>query len=393
MGSLAAWFVSQAKRAILFSETLNAGFGDGLHSSSEPSVCRLQSRRSIYQISSIKMTALSNLSSYLPSLSPFWRNAFLAIGIIHSLEFSSRIFNFFYLYARSSTINRYIQPQSYALVTGATGGIGKGFVLALLKRGCNVIIHGRNEERLAALQAEFQKQFPDRKILTVAASALDPRTAVPKIEQFIKERQLCVTILVNNVGGLGSLKAPNYSSLEDIAPDDIDETVTLNALFPVHLTSTLIPLLGKKEPDSQKSQPEALPSLIMNLGSYAGQTGIPLISCYAGCKGFNLAMSNALSWELPIKHKDIEAMGILVGSVASQGNDEDPPSRNNPTSEDFAEASLNRVGCGRRIVYGYFWHALQTSIFELFSEKKRGEMMRKIMVARKIKVEERSKEE
>lgn len=336
----------------------------------------------------LKMPALAHISSYLPSLSPFWRNTFIAIGIIHTFEFSSRVIGFFSLFARRGTINRYIHPSTYALVTGATGGIGKGYVLALLRRGCNVIIHGRNEEKLATLAADFQKQFPDQRILTISASAKDPRNAVPKIEQFVRERGLCITILINNVGGLAMFDFPTYRTLDEITPDEIDETMALNARFPVHLTSAMIPLLGKMQSESK-----ALPSLIMNISSYVGYTGLPLVSVYAASKGANLSMSAALNWEMPIKDRDIEVLGILVGSVHTQGNDEEPASLVNPTGDDFAEASLFRVGCGRRIVWGWFWHALQTSFFELFSEKRRGELIRTTMVGRKKNLEGRNKDE
>ena len=42
--------------------------------------------------------------------------------------------------------------MSYALITGATGGLGKAFAIALAKRGDNLILTGRSEEKLQSKQ-------------------------------------------------------------------------------------------------------------------------------------------------------------------------------------------------------------------------------------------------
>ena len=53
-----------------------------------------------------------------------------------------------------------MEEKEYALVTGATGGLGKAFVYVLAQRGKNLLLTGRSEEKLAKLQAELQEKYP-----------------------------------------------------------------------------------------------------------------------------------------------------------------------------------------------------------------------------------------
>ena len=52
------------------------------------------------------------------------------------------------------------KERTYALVTGATGGLGKAFVFALAKRGTPLALTGRRLEKLQALKEELFKAYP-----------------------------------------------------------------------------------------------------------------------------------------------------------------------------------------------------------------------------------------
>ena len=54
-----------------------------------------------------------------------------------------------------------MDEKKYALITGATGGLGKAFVEALAERGYALLLTGRSEEKLLALQTETKEKFPD----------------------------------------------------------------------------------------------------------------------------------------------------------------------------------------------------------------------------------------
>jgi 17beta-estradiol 17-dehydrogenase / very-long-chain 3-oxoacyl-CoA reductase len=134
-------------------------------------------------------------------------NAVLGLGAITATSLSLRIARFVHLYfIHKSTIGRYLHPKenAYALVTGSSDGIGLSTSRKLLECGFNVVLHGRNPEKLEKLRTQLSQDFPDRKVLAVAAPANDAVPAVAKIVSFVEKLQQSggrLTVLVNNVGG------------------------------------------------------------------------------------------------------------------------------------------------------------------------------------------------
>jgi hypothetical protein len=92
--------------------------------------------------------------------------AFLFLARVVPYAFSA--FRFYFLYSNNSSrykIGASPGPQqSWALVTGASDGIGKGFAQELCSRGFNVIIHGRNEKKLLGVKKELESQWKDVQI-------------------------------------------------------------------------------------------------------------------------------------------------------------------------------------------------------------------------------------
>ncbi len=150
---------------------------------------------------------------------------------------------------------------------------------------------------------------------------------------------LPISILVNNVGG-GEPK-----SFEQSSSEDIDKTITLNALFPTHLTRDLLPHLLR-------------PALILNVSSYVSVFPPPYLATYAGAKAFVTAFSISLSREI----ESVEAISLITGSVHSAGNPK-PVSFMRPDSARYAKCILAAVGCGKLTVLPYWPHALQAYMF------------------------------
>jgi hypothetical protein len=134
-------------------------------------------------------------------------NSILALGVVAATSLTFRIVGFVRMYfIHESTISRYLHPKenAYALVTGSSDGIGLSTTRKLLQRGFNVILHGRNPEKLARIQNQLSQDFPGRTILTVVAPADDAIPAVAKIASTVEKLQKSggkLTVLVNNIGG------------------------------------------------------------------------------------------------------------------------------------------------------------------------------------------------
>lgn len=84
----------------------------------------------------------------------------------------------------------------YALITGASSGIGKATALAFAKHGLNLVLLGRSQERLEAVAQEANQTGVTVKTLTLDLSAVEEVRS--KIESAIQG--LAVDILVNNAG-------------------------------------------------------------------------------------------------------------------------------------------------------------------------------------------------
>ena len=86
--------------------------------------------------------------------------------------------------------------KTYALITGATGGLGKAFAFLLAKRGDALFLTGRSEEKLAALKAELTSAF-EVDVQTFAAD-LTSETDRAALMQSVGEKRL--HLLVNAAG-------------------------------------------------------------------------------------------------------------------------------------------------------------------------------------------------
>jgi 17beta-estradiol 17-dehydrogenase / very-long-chain 3-oxoacyl-CoA reductase len=253
------------------------------------------------------------------------------IGAATVSALAVRLALFFQPYLKSSKLDRYLTAKdSWALVTGATDGLGLAFAQELAHRGFNVIIHGRNPSKLSTTKSQLENQYPDRSFQTLVldastASANDiQEVALPKI-----------AILINNVGGgpPGRL----YLRFHDRSIQDISHMLSLNAAFTAMLTRRVFGDLR----NTQK------PGLILNVGSVVASLPCAYMEPYSGTKAFVESFSEALHAEMVEEGYDhIEIMCLKVASVATKSS-QTPPSYTAPTPRAMAKAGLDRVGCGR----------------------------------------------
>jgi 17beta-estradiol 17-dehydrogenase / very-long-chain 3-oxoacyl-CoA reductase len=251
---------------------------------------------------------------------------------------------YIYVYTRPSSIGRYRRQKAWALVTGATEGIGKALARELASRGFNVVIHGRNPKKLEALTSELSKDFPALKFQFVVADVtlMGPESK-KQIEQIVKDLEdVNLTVLVNNVGGPPSSMVPRYKPLDQTTTSENDDMLAMNVGFPTQLTTALLPSLIKHQP-----------SLIMTLGSMADY-GNPWISMYSGSKAFLMSWCRALAREMQLEGRDIEVLGILTGEVTDCAHNKRPATLIMPDARTYARAVIDKVGCGKMVVNGYW---------------------------------------
>jgi len=291
------------------------------------------------------------------------------------------LFNFIYRSLRSSSLEECLHGEdTWALVTGGSDGIGRGFVEELLARGFNVFVHGRTEAKLLALQEELAAQFPARKIehLCFDAGSADVEGTIAAMVAQIGDRR--ITVLVNNVG-----YQSHWTPFVLQAPSEAQTIIRVQSDCPTLLTHALLPALGR-----------SAPAAIVNVGGLTSEYPALLLAVHSGAKAYFIAFTEALAlemkyfdvwrpqektkWAAVLSGESGEGAGetstpkveppriyvhaINVHNVATSSN-LSSPSFFIPTPRRMAKAALDVVGCGEVFVTAYWRHALMGALLQV----------------------------
>jgi len=289
-------------------------------------------------------------------------------GIIASIVTLATI-DFLLPYIRPSKLHRYLHTQdgkpAWALVTGASDGIGKALSHELAAQGFNVVLHGRNPAKLERLQREFESAHPGRSFRTLVADATQ---FTPDTFKDIANRlaDVHLTVLINNAGGTPTTGEP-FKGLDEYSNKEVADTVNLNAVFPSMMLNALLPGLGGKGP-----------GLAITIGSLAAN-GLPYVAAYGASKSFLKTLCTAVDGEMRLAGRDVEVMWMGVGQVTGVAGLWVPASLFVPHATTAAKAILGRVGCGRVAVVPYWPHGLQMGAMGLVPTGLKAMIMRKTM--------------
>lgn len=167
--------------------------------------------------------------------------------------------------------------QYKAVLTGATGGIGREIAKKIAPQCKSLILLGRDLEKLSTLQQELNACNANIRIVAGDICSADTAQQVIALSKSIGG----INLLINNAG------TSQFKSYEDQSPDEINGLLHTNLLAPMLLTQQLLPLL--KQETSQ----------IINIGSIFGYLGFPGFVSYCtskfGLRGFSQALRRELS--------------------------------------------------------------------------------------------------
>lgn len=215
------------------------------------------------------------------------------------------------------------------LITGSSSGIGAAFARKLARRGRNVLLVARSEEKLITLCNELGRISGVR--AQYFAIDLRERDACERLFEETRKRQLEIDMLVNNAG---------FGSMDDFARLDLEtelKMVDLNVRSVVELTHRFLVLMRERKQGT-----------IINVASTAGFQPVPFMATYAATKAFVLSFSEAL-WEENRAH-GIHVMALCPGVTETNffqaSNMDRPPMRTIQTPEDVVDAALR--GMSRR---------------------------------------------
>lgn len=167
----------------------------------------------------------------------------------------------------------------FALVTGASAGIGAAFARELAARGASLVLTARRAERLESLAAELREKHGTR-CECIAADLADP-AGVQKLCVEIVHRGIAIDILVNNAGyGVsGNFLAPSWQTHADF--------FRVLMIVPCELAYKLLP--GMQQRGYGR---------ILNIASLAGHIpGSAGHTLYGASKAFLIKFSQSLALE------------------------------------------------------------------------------------------------
>ncbi|KAK1657840.1 short chain dehydrogenase [Colletotrichum godetiae] len=293
------------------------------------------------------------------------------IGLIALVGVAYNVAWPFLPFLRKSKLNRYLVPvngkPAWALVTGASDGIGKGLANELAARGFNVVLHGRNDVKLEEVRHNLALANPEREFrIMVGDAGVLGAGDKPWDVMLAPLENLNLRVLINNVGG--GPAEPIMRRLDESSMEEVAANVHMNALFPTLLNAILIP----------RFTASSEPALIINVGSLS-DNGLPLLSFYSGSKAYLGAMSTSMARELSMDGFDVEVMGVRIGAVATKP-ELMTPRVFWPSVEVIASAILDRVGCGRAVLIPYWGHAVQMAFLELVPAVLQDPLYERIMV-------------
>ncbi|CCB66338.1 MULTISPECIES: SDR family oxidoreductase [unclassified Hyphomicrobium] len=220
--------------------------------------------------------------------------------------------------------------QGTAVVTGASSGIGAIYADRLAKRGYNLILVARNEERLKDVAARISGTTG--RSVTILPADLNDKASLAKVESVLKENP-AITMLVNNAG---------FGSAVPLLQSDIGKMVEM-----IDLNVTALTRLAYAAAPAFVSRGKGT---IINISSVVGIAPELLNGVYGGSKAYVLAFSQSLQHELADKGVRIQA--VLPGATATEFWDiAGFPHSNMPTSwvmsaEDMVDAALAGLDSG-----------------------------------------------
>lgn len=172
----------------------------------------------------------------------------------------------------------------WALVTGASSGIGAEFALQLAQRGLNLVLVGRRKNLLEEIAADLARRYGTQ------ARALQVDLADPDAVQNINAatRELTIGLLVNNAG------AGLPGAFLDHELDNETDIVRVNSVAPMQLAH----LFGRKMTKVGRGG-------IIFVASTLGYVGLPYAANYAATKAYIISLGEALHHELGRKGVDV----------------------------------------------------------------------------------------
>ncbi len=221
----------------------------------------------------------------------------------------------------------------WALVTGASAGIGSELARQLAAGGAHLLLTARRKDRLEKLAEELRSRH-GATVAVLAADLAQPGAA-DAIFGYTSGKGIEVELLVNNAGfGV-------FGEFTRIPLERQLEMVQVNVSAVIHLTYLYLPgMLERRHGD------------ILIVASTAGFQSVPYISAYAATKSFDLFFAGALAEE--VRPRGVRVCALCPGSTATEfqqvAGQPDNSFRSAESAEKVARVGLEAMASGKSLI-------------------------------------------
>jgi short-subunit dehydrogenase len=228
----------------------------------------------------------------------------------------------------------------WALLTGASAGIGVALAEELATGGTHLVLTARRKERLDDVAKALSAKHNVKTEVFVANLA--DLSAPEEIFAFTKEKRIEIDLLINNAGfGL-------YGEFPLVEERRLLDMVQVNCGAVVHLTRLYLPaMVARRRGD------------VLILASTASFQAVPYLSTYAATKAFDLLFAEGLAEEM--KPHGIRVCALCPGSTESEFHTvagQEHFQRKSETAEKVARTGLKALAAGKSYVISGFGNYL-----------------------------------
>ena len=219
----------------------------------------------------------------------------------------------------------------YALVAGGSDGLGYAFAESIARRGLNLVLIARQNERLEAAAARLEETY-QIDVISIAADMAD----YENVKETISALEVSIGLLVYNAAF-----AP-IGLFENASDENLALAASVNVTTPLLLTKFLSESMIRQKRGG-----------IVLMSSLAGAQGSPNLAAYAATKSFSAILAEGLWQEL--KPHGIDVLACCAGAILTPGYQQagkTKPAPGTMTANKVAEKTLNALGRGPITVPG-----------------------------------------
>lgn len=300
------------------------------------------------------MESIAELDEVVSGSPPVWFVVLLALGLHAALVSVATFLAWLHRAFIRPGKDLALRYGAWAVVTGATDGIGRALALELARGGLHLVLVGRNPAKLSRVAKEAQTAAPSCKVKSVVFDLAGDATELSRGAARVVEavRGIDVGLLVNNAGAT----YPGAAYFHEVETPVWEAVVRVNVEAATRIARAVVPAMAAKGRGA-----------VVNVGSGSSVVvpAFPLYAVYAASKAYIDQLSRSLSVEYKRYGVDVQCQIPLYVATKMSPVKGDSPFI--PSPEEYVKAAIRCIGYEPRCV-PYWRHSIQWVLASLMPD-------------------------